>query len=156
MQQGYERNLNLPSAGFSAGPCLLKDTMQLKSFYKGNFELGLAAMKINENNIIDLIMKKIKNTKNYKTKTIGLMGVAFKAETDDIRDSLSIKIIKKLKKLKLNVIYTDEYYSDRNIYKLKTFLSKSDIIIVGAPHKKYKKLKLPKNKHYIDIWDIIK
>ena len=101
-------------------------------------------------------LKKIKNTKNYKIKTIGLMGVAFKAETDDIRDSLSIKIIKKLKKLKLNVIYTDEYYSDRNIYKLKTFLKKSDIIIVGAPHKKYKKLKLPKNKQYIDIWDIIK
>ncbi len=156
MQQGYERNINLPSAGFSAGPCLLKDTMQLKSFYKGNFELGLAAMKINENNIIDLIIKKIKNTKNYKAKTVGLMGVAFKAETDDIRDSLSIKIIKKLKKLRLNVIYTDEYYSDKNIYKLKNFLKKSDIIIVGAPHKKYKKLKLPKNKQYIDIWHIIK
>ena len=156
MQQGYERNINLPSAGFSAGPCLLKDTMQLKSFYKGNFGLGLAAMKINENNIIDLIIKKIKNTKNYKAKTVGLMGVAFKAETDDIRDSLSIKIIKKLKKLRLNVIYTDEYYSDKNIYKLKNFLKKSDIIIVGAPHKKYKKLKLPKNKQYIDIWHIIK
>ena len=156
MQKGYERNINLPTAGFSAGPCLLKDTMQLKSFYKGNFELGLAAMKINENNIIDLIIKKIKNTENYKAKTVGLMGVAFKAETDDIRDSLSIKIIKKLKKLKLNVIYTDEYYSDKNIYKLKNFIKKSDIIIVGAPHKKYKKLKLPKSKQYIDIWHIIK
>ena len=156
MQQGYERNINLPSAGFSAGPCVLKDTMQLKSFYKFYFGLGLAAMKINENNIIDLIIKKIKNTKNYKAKTVGLMGVAFKAETDDIRDSLSIKIIKKLKKLRLNVIYTDEYYSDKNIYKLKNFLKKSDIIIVGAPHKKYKKLKLPKNKQYIDIWHIIK
>ena len=42
MMKGYERNINLPSAGFSSGPCLLKDTMQLKSFYRGKFELGLS------------------------------------------------------------------------------------------------------------------
>ncbi len=156
MQIGYERNINLPSAGFSAGPCLLKDTMQLRSFYRGNFELGLAAMKINERNIVDLIIKKVKDIKNYKTKTIGLMGVAFKAETDDTRDSLSIKIIKKLMRIKLKVIYTDEYYSDRKTYEIKTFLKKSDVIIIGAPHKKYKKIKFPKDKKYIDIWNIVK
>ena len=39
MRQGYERNLNLPSAGFSAGPCLLKDTMQLGSFIKETLHL---------------------------------------------------------------------------------------------------------------------
>jgi len=33
----------LPSAGFAAGPCLLKDTMQLVSFYGNNFHLGHAA-----------------------------------------------------------------------------------------------------------------
>ena len=49
MQDGYERNLNLQAAGFTAGPCLLKDTMQLSSFYKNKFTLGYTAMKINEN-----------------------------------------------------------------------------------------------------------
>ena len=39
MRQGYERNLNLPSAGFSAGLCLLKDTMQLGSFIKETLHL---------------------------------------------------------------------------------------------------------------------
>ena len=97
MRLGYERNLNLPSSGFSAGPCLLKDTMQLSSFYKGNFELGLASMKVNES-MVDLVIKKIKKIKNFKRKTIGILGITFKAETDDIRDSLSLSLIKKLKK----------------------------------------------------------
>jgi UDP-N-acetyl-D-mannosaminuronic acid dehydrogenase len=154
MRKGYERNINLPSAGFSAGPCLLKDTMQLRSFYEGNFELGLAAMKINENNVVDLIIKKVKNIKNYKKKIIGIMGVAFKAETDDIRDSLSVKIINKLKKNKLKVVFTDEYYIDKKSLTLSNFIKKSDIIIIGVPHNKYKKIKFPQSKKYIDIWGI--
>ncbi len=156
MMKGYERNINLPSAGFSSGPCLLKDTMQLKSFYRGKFELGLSAMKINENNMIDLIINKLKKIKSYKNKIIGLMGVAFKAETDDIRDSLSIKLINKLEKMRLKVIYTDEYYLDKKIFSLKEFIKKCNVIIVGVPHKKYKKIKFPKNKYYIDVWNIIK
>ena len=156
MLSGYKRNLNLANAGFSAGPCLLKDTMQLNSFYKGNFDLGFAAMTINEKNIINLILHKIKKIKNYKKKIIGIMGVAFKAETDDIRDSLSIKLIKKLKKKKLKIIYTDEYYRDKNSIELNAFLKKSDIIVLGAPHNKYNTVKFPSNKNYIDIWGIIR
>ena len=156
MREGYERNINLPSAGFSAGPCLLKDTMQLRSFYENNFELGMAAMKINEINIIELIIKKIESIKNYKNKIIGIMGLAFKAETDDIRDSLSIKLLNKLKKKKLKLIFTDEYYQNLKNFKLKDFIKKSDIIIIGAPHKKYKSIKFPKSKEYIDIWGLVK
>ena len=48
MRDNYKRNTNIPSAGFTAGPCLLKDTMQLSSFYNNNFLLGQAAMNINE------------------------------------------------------------------------------------------------------------
>ena len=83
------------------------------------------------------------------------MGVAFKAETDDTRDSLAIQILNKLNKMKLKIIYTDEYYIDKKIYKLDSFIKKSDLIIIGAPHKKYKKIKFPKNKKYIDVWGII-
>ncbi len=32
MRDNYKRNTNIPTAGFTAGPCLLKDTMQLSSF----------------------------------------------------------------------------------------------------------------------------
>lgn len=154
MRLGYERNLNLPSSGFSAGPCLLKDTMQLSAFYKGNFELGLASMKVNES-MVDLVIKKIKRIKNFKRKTVGILGVTFKAETDDTRDSLSLSLIKKLKRIKLKVIYTDVYYKDKYWHDFKSLIKKSDIIILGAPHNKYKTIKVQKNKNLIDIWGII-
>ena len=57
MRDGYERNINLPTAGFTAGPCLLKDTMQLSSFYKQRFSLGHAAMNVNES-MPNFILKK--------------------------------------------------------------------------------------------------
>ena len=83
------------------------------------------------------------------------MKITFKAETDDIRDSLPLNLIKKLKRNKLKVIYTDIYYKDKYCYDFKTLIKKSDIIILGALHKKYKRVKLPKNKYLIDIWGII-
>ena len=154
MQDGYKRNLNLAKAGFTSGPCLLKDTMQLYSFCNKQFELGLAAIKVNEK-IPELIIKKIKNCKNYKKKTIGILGLTFKGETDDIRDSLSIKLLNELKKLKLKILQSDEYYqNEKNVTKNKLVI-KSDIIVIGAPHKVYTNIKFPKNKLIIDIWKTI-
>ena len=154
MQDGYKRNLNLANAGFTSGPCLLKDTMQLNSFCNNLFELGTAAMKINEK-IPNLIIDKIKKIKNYKKKTIGLLGLTFKGETDDIRDSLSIKLLNKLKKLKLRINQSDEYYKDDSNISKNQLIKRSEIIIIGAPHLAYKKLKISKSKYLIDIWNFI-
>ena len=154
MQFGYERNLNLTKAGLTAGPCLVKDTMQLKHFTKNNFELGTAAMKINEK-IPDIIIDKLKKIKNYKYKKIGILGLAFKGETDDIRDSLAIKLLNKLKKLKLKILTSDEYFKNENNISKKQLINNSNIIIIGAPHNSYKKIKITKSKKLIDIWNII-
>ena len=154
MQDGYKRNLNLANAGFTSGPCLLKDTMQLNSFCNNLFELGTAAMKINEK-IPNLIIDEIKRIKNYKKKTIGLLGLTFKGETDDVRDSLSIKLLNKLKKLKLRINQSDEYYKDHSNISKNQLIKRSEIIIIGAPHLAYKKLKISKSKYLIDIWNFI-
>jgi len=154
MQDGYKRNLNLANAGFTSGPCLLKDTMQLNSFCNNLFELGTAAMKINEN-IPNLIIDKIKKIRNYKKKKIGLLGLTFKGETDDIRDSLSIKLLNKLKNLKLQINQSDEYFKDNSIISKNQLIKRSEIIIIGAPHLAYKKLRISKNKYLIDIWNFV-
>ena len=151
MRDGYERNSSLPSAGFSAGPCLLKDTMQLSSFYKNKFSLGHTAMEINES-IPKFLINNLKKKYNLKKKVFGVLGMAFKAETDDIRDSLSIKLIKYLKKMKLKTLQSDEYYSHKFNVNKEFLLKNSDIIILAAPHRNYKKIKFPKNKIVIDIW----
>jgi UDP-N-acetyl-D-mannosaminuronic acid dehydrogenase len=154
MIEGYERNKNIPIAGFAAGPCLYKDTAQLTSYLKKDFSLGKISTKINQGLpyfIYNQLLNKFKN--NLKKKTIGILGVTFKADIDDTRDSLAIEMYNLLKVKKLKVIFSDHYESSlkKNLNKNKLIL-KSDIIIIGAPHTVYKKLRIPKNKHLIDIW----
>ena len=151
MRDGYSRNTNIPSSGFSAGPCLLKDTMQLASFYNNKLPLGYAAMQINKG-LPKFIIKEIEKKYDLKKKTIGLLGLAFKAETDDIRDSLAIELKKILKIKKIQTLVSDEYYNDKDNIDKNSLIKKSDIIILSTPHKIYKKIKINKNKVLVDVW----
>ena len=151
MKDNYKRNTNIPMAGFAAGPCLLKDTMQLSSFYKHKFSLFDSVMSINEG-LPRFVFKKLKEKYNLKKKTVGILGLSFKAENDDIRDSLSIKLLKYLKSKKIRTLQSDEYYKDKNNLDKNTLVKKSDIIIIATPHKAYKKLRISKNKILVDIW----
>ncbi len=150
MIEGYNRNKNIPKQGFTGGPCLLKDTMQLASFCKSNFELGYAAMNVNENLPIHLLQ----NIKNFKKKKIGILGISFKAGTDDIRDSLSIKLIKYLKKKNIKYFFNDPLVKIKNNLKISEVIKKSDLVIIATPHNQYKKIKIPKKKILIDVWNI--
>jgi len=154
MRDGYKRNTNIPMSGFTAGPCLLKDTMQLSAFYNHKFLLGHSAMSINEG-IPRFIIDKLKSKYNLKNKTVGVLGLTFKSETDDIRDSLSIKLLSILKSMKVKTLQSDEYYNSINNIKKNELVKKSDIIIIATPHKAYKKLKIEKNKVLVDIWGLI-
>ncbi|RZO49528.1 MAG: nucleotide sugar dehydrogenase [Candidatus Pelagibacterales bacterium] len=155
MKESYKRNENIPMAGFTAGPCLLKDTMQLSSFYNHRFPLFHSAMSVNEG-LPQFIIKKLSEKYNLKKKIVGVLGLSFKAENDDIRDSLSIKLLKKLKSKKIKTLQSDEYYEDKKNVNKNMLIKKSDIIIIATPHKAYKNLKINKKKILIDIWGISK
>ena len=151
MKDNYKRNTNIPMAGFTAGPCLLKDTMQLSSFYNHKFSLCHAAMSVNEG-LPKYIINKLGEKYNLRKKIIGILGLSFKAENDDIRDSLSIKLLKHLKSRKIKTLQSDEYYKDKNNIDKNILVKKSDIIIISTPHRVYKNLKINKKKVLIDIW----
>ena len=155
MINGYSRNKDMPLAGFAAGPCLFKDTIQLSAFLKNNFILGKTATLINEN-LPNFILKKLKEEykSKLKYKTIGVLGLAFKADIDDARDSLSIKLIKLIKKNKLKVVFSDEYIKHPEGISKKNLVKFADIIIIATPHKAYNKIKIPKNKKIVDTWGI--
>lgn len=153
MIDGYDRNKDIPKAGFAAGPCLYKDTAQLNTFLKNSFTLGIAATNINQNfpkKIYSKLQKKF--GLKLKNKNIGILGVAFKSEIDDTRDSLAIELYKLLKKKKLKVNISDDYVKMKNIIDKKELIKKSEILIIGAPHKSYKDIYIPKNKYLIDTW----
>ena len=91
MVDGYGRAANIPTAGFAAGPCLLKDTMQLAAFNNNNFFLGHAAMMVNEG-LPNYIVDSLRHQYDISKKKTGILGMAFKADIDDTRDSLSYKL----------------------------------------------------------------
>ena len=108
-------------------------------------------MLINEGLVL-YIANKISKKFNLKNKVIGLSGMSFKAECDDIRSSLSYKLKNKLNPICKNVICSDPYVkNDSSLQSLKSVLKKSDIIIKCIPHKIYKNLNIEK-KYFLDIW----
>ncbi|SVD52153.1 uncharacterized protein METZ01_LOCUS405007, partial [marine metagenome] len=154
MTDGYDRARGLPSAGFAAGPCLLKDTMQLSAFYDNRFLLGQAAMNVNEG-LPNFIVNNLKKEHGLDQKTVGILGMAFKADVDDIRDSLSYKIGKILRFEGAKVLYSDEFAENSNFITKEKLIELSDIIIIGAPHSAYRGLIIRNDVTVIDLWGII-
>jgi len=155
MSEGYERVYSLPSAGFSGGPCLIKDTLQLKAFDERNFPLGYSAMMVNEN-IPNFVVGELIKKYDLSKKKVGVLGMAFKADIDDIRDSLSYKLVKLLNFQGAKVYCSDEFVKDSSFITKEDLLKKSDIVIVGTPHSAYKTISIPENVHLVDLWGIIK
>jgi len=146
----YPRAAEMPSAGFSAGPCLLKDTMQLGAFSNNSFALGHSAMLINEGLPLYLV-EKIKVKHNLADATVGILGMTFKQDVDDNRSSLSYKLRKILRFQAKKVLCTDPYIKDPSFSDLDYVIETADIIIIGTPHKEYKNLSF--SKPVVDIWN---
>lgn len=149
----YPRASDLPNAGFSAGPCLFKDTMQLAAFSNNTFGLGHSAMMVNEGLPL-YVVKKIEEKYDLKHLRVGILGAAFKGESDDIRSSLSYKLKKILEFKTKSVVMTDPYVTvDANLVSLDKTLAECDVLIIGAPHRIYKDLVT--TKPIIDIWNLL-
>lgn len=147
----YPRAKDFPGSGFAAGPCLFKDTMQLSAFHQRQFFLGHSAMLVNEG-LPDYIVTKLKNKHDLKKKKVSILGMAFKADNDDKRDSLSYKLMKLLKFEAGEVFCTDPYINDDGFVPLKQ-ACQGDIIILGTPHKEYKYLRFKPTQKVVDIWN---
>ena len=152
LTKDYPRAEAIPKAGFAAGPCLFKDTMQLAAFYKNQFSLGYAAMLVNEG-LPSFVLESISKLGPLEDKTVGLLGMAFKAEIDDARCSLSYKLKKLLTYQAKEVLTTDPYVQgDPDLLPLEEVVARSDILVLCAPHRRYKDLR-PAGKLVIDIWN---
>jgi len=153
MKTGYQRMDSIPGPGFAAGPCLMKDTMQLFAFEKQKFILGQVAMTINEG-LPNFIVERLSRKYDLSGKTIGILGMAFKAENDDIRDSLSYKLGKILRFAGATVLYSDEYVKDKTFISKEDLVQQADIVIIGVPHNAYKTIPFPDTVEVIDMWNM--
>ncbi len=139
LREDYPRMASFARPGFAAGPCLLKDTMQLGAFNHGSFVLGEAAMMINEG-LPYLLVQDIKRGYPLTDMTVGILGMAFKPNSDDSRQSLSYKLRKVLLLECRRVLCTDPYVPDPELTPLAEVLDKADLLIVGTPHDCYRGL----------------
>ena len=149
----YPRAADLPGAGFTAGPCLFKDTMQLAAFSDNNFALGHSAMLVNEGLPLYLVSR-LEEQYDLSTMKVGILGMAFKGESDDTRSSLAYKLRRILRFRADAVLATDPYVtSDQTLVPLEEVLSEADLLIVAAPHNAYRDLdtQLP----VVDVWNLL-
>jgi len=151
MKHNYPRLQGMPRAGYAAGPCLLKDTMQLGAFARNQFALGHSALLINEGLVLHVV-DDLKRRYDLANATVGLLGMAFKAESDDIRSSLSYKFKKVLSGQARAVLTTDPLVTtDPELRPLDDVIAESDVLILCAPHAVYREADF-KGKPVFDIW----
>ena len=150
IQHDYPRAQHYANSGFAAGPCLYKDTKQLSSFYKNHFSLGQSAMLVNEglaDFVVDQLESKIGALKNKK---IAIFGMTFKADSDDVRESLSFKIKKILESKMVIVLCVDPYLEKTE--PIAKALEIADGLILGVPHREF--FNLVPRKPFVDCWGI--
>jgi len=152
IRHDYPRAADLPGPGFAAGPCLLKDTMQLSAFTPDHFPMGQAAMQVNEG-LPNYIVDTLNSRQPLQGRTVGLLGMAFKGESDDPRASLAYKLRKLAAFKGAQVLCTDPFVEDPSFDSLDRVLNDSDILVIAAPHHAYKKLDLA-GRDVVDIWGI--
>ncbi len=147
----YPRMSGLPNAGFAAGPCLFKDTMQLAAYYNNGFSIGQSAMLVNEG-FPRVLMSQLRPL-GLRDKRVGLLGMAFKGDNDDTRESLAFKM-KKLLELEAGaVLCTDEHVKADWLLPLERVLAEADVLVIGAPHSRYRSLR--PHQPTLDPWNFL-
>jgi UDP-N-acetyl-D-mannosaminuronic acid dehydrogenase len=147
----YPRAADLPGPGFAAGPCLFKDTMQLAAFTSDHFPLGQAAMQVNEGLPAYIVAALERRYEGLAGRTVGILGMAFKAGSDDPRASLSYKLRKLLQWAGARVLSTDPYVRDDRLTTLDCVLEESEVLILATPHSEYAGLQVG-GRDVVDIW----
>ena len=149
----YPRAADMPGAGFAAGPCLFKDTLQLAAYNNNNFALGHTAMAINEG-LPSYLVHRLEQRFDLSSMTVAILGMAFKGGSDDIRSSLSYKLKRILTFKAGAVICTDPYVTvDPHLRPLAEAVAEAGLLIIAAPHPEYRDLVT--DKPVADIWNLL-
>jgi len=151
MTEDYPRLKSFAKAGLAAGPCLFKDTMQLSAFSGNNFFLGHSAMLVNEG-LPAFVVDAMKQKYDLSKSTVAVLGMAFKGDNDDPRESLSYKLKKELEVEADTVLCHDPYIQDPRFVSLDEIKKRADIVVLATPHSDYKKEDW-KGKEVVDMWN---
>ena len=126
--------------------------MQLAAFNNNNFMLGHSGMLINEGLPVYLLTR-LSQRFDLAKMTVGILGMAFKAESDDVRSSLSYKLKRILQVRAAEVLCTDPYVeTDPDLTPLEDVLARAELLIIAAPHRVY--ADIASTAPVVDIWNL--
>jgi len=146
--------LNLPTPGPNVGgPCLHKDGWFLIERFPFN-ELISTAFKINESMTMQIASK----LEQFPLiRKVSILGMTFKANSDDTRNSLSFKLKKQLERYSYELVLVDPFLEE---YRDTQRMRGSDAVVLMTPHKDFSDLSmimdLVANDEclYVDIWGL--
>ncbi len=142
----------LPPAGFAAGPWLLRDIMRLAAAAE-SFPLGQAAVAVNES-LPEYLVSRLEHRYDLRALTVGILGMAYRAGTDDVRGSLAYRLRQLLWARAGTVLCTDPLVSaDPALWPLDEVLARADLLVIGAPHAEYRGL--APRQPVADIWNLL-
>ncbi|MCB0324293.1 MAG: nucleotide sugar dehydrogenase, partial [Bdellovibrionales bacterium] len=147
----YPRANGYKAPGFAAGPCLFKDTMQLASFFDHNFSMGHSAMLVNEG-LAGVVVDKAAALVGGSLwgKTVGLLGLTFKADNDDIRESLSFRVKKGLEFKGATVVVHDPFVETTS--SIAEVDRDADVLVLCTPHREYREYSF--QSPISDVWGV--
>ena len=112
-------------------------------------------MTVNEN-LPNFVIDELRKKYDLNNKRVGILGMAFKADIDDTRDSLSYKLFKLLNFHGADVYCSDEFVKDPRFVLKEDLIRNSEIVIIGTPHSAYREISVPESVHLVDLWDVVK
>ena len=141
-------------SGFAAGPCLFKDTMQLAAANNNNFLLGHAAMLINEG-LPNFVVRHIKLRVRRCPRCASACSAWRSRPTATTRASRSrTSSARSSSTRRPRCSAPTSYIKDPTFLPLDEVVARSDLLILGAPHREYRGSRLPEGKPVVDIWNI--
>ena len=157
VNRNYKRG-GLAMPGLTGGPCLFKDGFFLVGDVPFS-DLITTSWKLNESIPLFLI-KKVRERIKLQGKKSVVLGMAFKAEIDDVRESLAFKVKKALERERAKVFLHDPYipaYQNN----LEETLKDAELLFVATNHNFYKKMDMKKVSKLVakncvvcDVWNV--
>ena len=140
-------NILDPGCGVG-GHCIAVDPWFIASQDPFRSQLIQTARKVNNSKTewcIEVIRTKYKSIKSSikREPTIGCLGLTYKPDVDDIRESPALKITEKIKKEGFKIIVCEpnmESYKDLQFHDINYILEKADLILILVAHSQFKSI----------------
>lgn len=137
-------NILQPGPGVG-GHCIAVDPWFIIASDRDNSGLLQAARRVNDYKPNWVIEKVREKAAKFKHPTIACLGLAFKADVDDLRESPAVKIVNELRKQELGDIVVCEpnvkSHPEYDLLSLDEALSSADIVLLLVDHREFKALK---------------